>query len=245
MTDEPKALDRDVLGMLAAAFPEAPVPDAARGRILSKVESRIALLPVGGAVEGPTSALARGAGPASWIASHPFLAVTAAFAVGGATVAALSAVFRETKVEERVVYVERSEPAPRAPAPASPASASVPVEALPLAKPQPSAPPPELGTGERLAAESAVLDVARAALAAGDGEHALQAVDRHAASFPRGLLTEEREALGIRALLSLGRSTEARGRLSRFRARYRESLFLPAIESALKNAPPDQGTGAR
>jgi len=80
-----------------------------------------------------------------------------------------------------------------------------------------------------------VLDVARAALAAGDGEHALQAVDRHAASFPRGLLTEEREALGIRALESLGRTAEAHARLSRFRARYPESLFLPAIESALKN----------
>jgi hypothetical protein len=243
MMDEPEGLDREVLGMLAAALPEATVPDAARSRILSKVESRIALLPVSASLGGAGPTASPGAGATGWIASHPWLAVSAAFVLGGAAVGTMNAALREPKVEERVVYVDRAPPAPSAPTPPLPTakgSEPVPVETLPLAPPPPSAPEPQQGAGERLAAESAVLDVARAALAAGDGAHALQAVDRHAASFPRGLLTEEREALGIRALESLGRTTEARARLSRFRVRYPESLFLPAIESALKSPGGDR-----
>jgi hypothetical protein len=250
MTDEPQPLDRDVLEMIQSALPATAVPDAARTRILSRVEASIALLPAGGTGHGPGPAASPRpslGSPAAWIASHPWLAVSAAFALGGAAAAGVSASLREAAPRDRVVYVDRdvtppSSPASVAPTPA-PGSAvpeSVPVEALPVASSLPPRGQPEdthEGTGERLAAESAVLDVARSALAAGDGARALQAVDRHAAAFPRGLLTEEREALAIRALLGLERTSEARSRLSRFRTRYPDSLFLPAIESAMRNAP--------
>jgi hypothetical protein len=215
--------------MLETALPMTAVPDPLRARILSKVEARIRLLPGGG---GGLS------GPSAWVASHPWIAVSAAFVLGGAAAMGIRG-----EPQERVVYVERpAETLAPSPAPRATSSAShdtVSVEALPVAEapPRPTAlasANPTLDTGERLAAESALLDVARTALAAGDGERALDAVQRHEASFPRGLLTEEREALGIRALLALGRTSEAKGRVALFRTRYPESLFLPAVESAMK-----------
>jgi hypothetical protein len=253
MTD-PEPLDSDIRSMLEASLPMAAVPDAARARILSRVEARIALLPPGGGGQGPGQTAAPRAnvpgpsGASSWVASHPWLAVSAAFVLG--TVAGFGV--RGEPPPTRVVYVDRrpveEPPAPEVapPVPTSPQE-TVPVEALPAvpssapgesAKASPgSASGPEVNTGDRLAAESAVLDVARTALAEGDGERALDAVGRHEATFVHGLLTEEREALGIRALLALGRTKEAESRFARFRARYPESLFLPAVESAMKKAP--------
>jgi len=242
MIDEPEPLDADVLGMLRSALPMTAVPEASRARILSKVEARIAVLPPGGGGHpaGPSVAPpAASLGAAAWIAGHPWLAVTAAFVLGGGA----GVLLRGGSPKPEVVYVERpavtapSPPAVEAQGPATPPVEAVPVEALPVAPAKPHAEVPRDDTGERLAAESAVLDVARTALAAGDGERALEAVDRHAASFPRGLLIEEREALGIRALVAVGRVEEAKARTARFRTRYPESLFLPAVESSLKSAP--------
>jgi hypothetical protein len=243
MTDEPEPLDSDVRAMLETALPMTAVPDPLRARILSKVEARIRLLPGGGGQgsEGAGAPQTGLSGPSAWVASHPWIAVSAAFVLGGAAAMGIRG-----EPQERVVYVERPgeirapSPAPRATPSASHDTVSV--EALPVAEapPKPTAlatANPSLDTGERLAAESAVLDVARTALAAGDGERALDAVQRHEATFPRGLLTEEREALGIRALLALGRTSEAKGRVALFRTRYPESLFLPAVESALKKGP--------
>jgi len=256
MSQDPERLDADVLKMLHSALPMTDVPVEARARILSRVEARIVTLP-------PTQGGGRGsgsgdpgaaplAGPARWIASHPWLAVSAAFMVG----AGMGVGLRGEAPPARVVYVDRSPSAtPTATTPtAAAAASSVPVETLPVASSrkvenEDTAPRgfrgvPQrteggtggLGTGERLAAESALLDIARTALAAGDADHALEAVDKHAASFPHGLLAEEREALGIRALLMAGRVDEGRSRLARFRTRYPESLVLPAVESASRQA---------
>jgi hypothetical protein len=99
----------------------------------------------------------------------------------------------------------------------------------------PSLPPPSVG--QTLAAESAILDIARTAIARGEGDHALAAVDRHAAAFPHGSLREEREALAVKALVLAGRGDEARARAAKFRMAYPESLFLQAIESSLRSIP--------
>jgi hypothetical protein len=92
-------------------------------------------------------------------------------------------------------------------------------------------------SGQHLAAESAILDVARAAIARGEPDQALAAIERHASSFPRGVLREEREALAVKALVLAGRGEEARARAAAFRARYPASFFLPALESSLRNLP--------
>jgi hypothetical protein len=83
-----------------------------------------------------------------------------------------------------------------------------------------------------LEAERAVLDTARSALGRGDGAEALRSVEEHAARFPRGVLAEEREAMGIQALRLLHRDDEASARLHRFRARFPASLMRPALEAA-------------
>jgi hypothetical protein len=93
------------------------------------------------------------------------------------------------------------------------------------------------GARDRLAAESAILDVARVAVAQGEGERAIQAIERHRAQFPNGVLSEEREALTIKALHLVGRNAEARSRAVLFQKAYPLSLFLPALRSVLDPAP--------
>ena len=81
--------------------------------------------------------------------------------------------------------------------PRAPASSPVPV----VADARPSPPAPHT-TGQELAAESALLDLARTAIARGEADHALAAVDRHATTFPRdaprGARGARREGSGAR-----------------------------------------------
>src|SRR5262249_5093346 len=121
----------------------------------------------------------------------------------------------------RIVYVDRvvTVAAPSAPptAPVTTSEASA-TSAAPLppapsssAVPAKTAPAPQ-DTGQQLKAESALLDLARTALARGEGDHALAAVERHASQFPRGMLREEREALAVKALVLAGRGSDAKAR---------------------------------
>lgn len=80
-----------------------------------------------------------------------------------------------------------------------------------------------------LAAERASLDVARTALARGDGANALAGCDDHERRFPRGALAEEREAIAVQALVLSHRGDEARARAERFRRAHPRSILLPAV----------------
>ncbi len=82
-----------------------------------------------------------------------------------------------------------------------------------------------------------MLDIARVCVAHGDPQHALEAIARHRRQFPNGVLSEEPEALTIKALDLLGRDKEARDRAARFARWYPTSLFLPAIRGMLDAAP--------
>lgn len=130
-------------------------------------------------------------------------------------------------------------PAATASATAEPTLESLPVGALPAAPP-PSAPrsakpEPELPvpSARGLGAERGLLDVARSAMARGEAAEALAAVDRHGRDYRDGALVEEREALGIKALLALGRRDEARARAARFEKRFPDSLPLRAVRGAV------------
>jgi hypothetical protein len=83
-----------------------------------------------------------------------------------------------------------------------------------------------------LAEQQALLDQARAALGKGDGRAALEAVRAHSARFPESVLAEEREAIGVKALASLGRRAEARTRLELFESRFPRSPLLPSLRTA-------------
>jgi hypothetical protein len=232
--DDLTPLDEESLAVLSQLKPILPVPDAARDRIWTAVAARAALVP--GAPSSPASSGA--AGLTGWIRRHPWWAVGGALALGVGGGAASGG---RSRVE--VVTVERPVATP-APVSRSPASAWVEVPpSAPSSRPNPQSRPPVASespvdtSGQHLAAESAILDVARAALARGEPDQALVAVERHTSSFPRGVLREEREALAVKALVLAGRGEEARARAAAFRTRYPESFFLPAIESSLRTLP--------
>jgi hypothetical protein len=84
-----------------------------------------------------------------------------------------------------------------------------------------------------LAAEQALLDPARAALAHGDGTGALAGLALHERRFPKGALSQERDAMTIRALALTGDRARARARAESFRARYPGSLLWPMIAATL------------
>jgi hypothetical protein len=84
-----------------------------------------------------------------------------------------------------------------------------------------------------LAAEQALLDPARAALAHGDGAGALARLAVHEHRFPSGALAQEREAMTIRALALTGERDHARARAEAFRTRYPSSLLWPMIAATL------------
>lgn len=84
-----------------------------------------------------------------------------------------------------------------------------------------------------LAAERALLEVVRAAVARDHPDVALDAIRRHERDFPRGELTEEREGLRVIALVRAGHRDEARARADRFRARWPRSVLLRAIDAVL------------
>jgi TolA-binding protein len=81
--------------------------------------------------------------------------------------------------------------------------------------------------------ELRVLQPARQAVARGDFASAMSAIGEHQSLFPSGKLVEEREALRIKALLGLGRATEAQRAGAAFRARFPHSALLKRIDEML------------
>jgi hypothetical protein len=256
MNEELEPLDGDAFAILSTLKPVAEVPSDARERIRGAVEARVAMAnggrePAGTTprTEGMDANRVEGRGLRGWVARNPLRALAGALIVG-----ALAGAAARGAPPVRVVTVERATATPSSSTAPLP-SPWAPVEPLaPGVPPEQSAPAPSTvrtqassassttatgtpATGQQLAAESAILDVARSAIAQGEADHALAAVDRHANTFPHGVLREEREALGVKALVLAGRGEEARARTERFRMRYPESLFLPALESALRSIP--------
>lgn len=104
-----------------------------------------------------------------------------------------------------------------------------------------SAAPPAFPAGSSraiaLGRERALLDRAQASLSAGEPARALELVERHLRRYSQGALSEEREALAVNALVTLGRYREAVRRGAAFRARYPHSLLMPSIDAALAAVP--------
>jgi hypothetical protein len=165
------------------------------------------------------------------LASHALVAL-AGIAVGVAMTFAL----RKPEIVQAPptvvsVYVEREHPemvtAPTIAIP--PPSAS----SAPSASAASSAGGAVVRGADTVAEERAILDPARTALGRGDGASALDGVKRHEQKFPRGQLTEEREAIAVQALVVLHRGDEARARGGRFLAKYPNSVLAPAVKAAL------------
>jgi hypothetical protein len=82
---------------------------------------------------------------------------------------------------------------------------------------------------ESYAAELDLLTRAQVAYAAREFSEVLARVAEHGRKFPNGRLTEEREALRIRALEGAGRAEEARRAAAAFESRFPRSIMLPRL----------------
>jgi hypothetical protein len=91
----------------------------------------------------------------------------------------------------------------------------------------------DAGGTSTLSQERALMQGARMAIVRGQPAGALPLLDEHEQRFPKGQLSEEREALRIEALARMGRKDEARARAARFRRAHPQSLFLPVLDDLL------------
>jgi hypothetical protein len=85
--------------------------------------------------------------------------------------------------------------------------------------------------------EAALLQTAHAALARGDIATAGAKLDEHAARFPRGALSAEREAARVHLLCASGRSADARAAASAFVAANPRSPLAPSVKSSCATTP--------
>ncbi|HEY5956053.1 MAG TPA: hypothetical protein VIV60_05845 [Polyangiaceae bacterium] len=81
--------------------------------------------------------------------------------------------------------------------------------------------------------ELRLLQPARQAVARGDFGSALVTIADHQSQFPSGKLTEEREALRVKALLGLGRTADAQRAGAAFRAHFPHSALLKRLDEML------------
>jgi hypothetical protein len=216
---------------------EAPVE--AKQRVHSALMASLGTVAVttGAAAGAQSGTLAPTSAPLIGGLSSAKVLATAAglWLVGGVTGALLYGALHPQEV--RVVYVDRpvlstsavTPPVgivPGASAANAPGAAAVDPSSMPALA-------ASVGPVSQLSRERALLDLARASAARGEPALSLQQTERHRAQFPRGKLSEEREAMAIRALHSLGRDDEARSRAQAFRVVYPNSFLTPAIDSAL------------
>lgn len=168
------------------------------------------------------------------------LAATVAFVVGAAGAA--------VALRNRAHDPQHVVPPPATSAPESPVctASCEPPPALPSATVAPvqsseevsaTRPVPSMSARESYAAELALLQRAQAAYADRNFATTLLLVGEHARRFPGGRLTEEREALRVKALLGGGREQEARKAAAAFTTRFPRSALLPrkSSESASGN----------
>jgi hypothetical protein len=78
-------------------------------------------------------------------------------------------------------------------------------------------------------AQIALIDAARDAVAAGAGNRALQLVRQYQRRYAAGSFGPEAAALGIEALVKLGREAEARAAAERFAAQHRGSPLAERV----------------
>jgi hypothetical protein len=249
MKPELESLDPDILALLDRAKTVPALDAAKKAALLADVMGKIGTLPPGGGGDGGGggggAGGAGGAGVGTGAALGSKVALGIAFAVGVA-----AGVVGDRAVGDRTPTPSATSssvttvviPAVSALPPESPDA--VPVGELPSA-PVPSAapPPPKSATSEPvpsargLAAERALLDVSRAALARGEASEALDAAERHRRGYPDGALVEEREAIAIKALVALGRRDEAAQRLAHLEKTHPNSMVLRAAKKAVSGAP--------
>jgi hypothetical protein len=250
----------DPMEMLHRASTEEAVPEEARARVWTGVNGALQAAGAAnaaassqltkpeanhgrGAPGTEPSALVSGAGGIRpWVAKLLYWSAPA-FVMGAA--AGVTAGRAISPAISPAAHVRRVTAEPKTmPKPIGPAAETAVVPTTTAEPPSPVAPAGESSGGVKvggaageLARERALLDQARAQIAAGEPARALDYVERHGRRHPQGALSEEREALAVNALVSLGRYREALQRGETFRSRYPNSLLMPSVEAALLAIP--------
>lgn len=217
MREHLEALDEDLAAALRPMREDIDVPDGAEARLFQRLQTS--------ANVAPPSA------PAAPITGAPWWAVAAAFGAGAIAGAlalqALAAppvpqtVVREVTVE---MFRDAGSDAPIA-VDAGTRDAFVVSAPTALLPNQNSAPETASQGGER-----ALLMRAQVALTRALADDALAALSEHRSRYPRGQLTEEREALWVQALRA-SHDARAASAAESFVARYPSSIFREAVEA--------------
>ena len=90
---------------------------------------------------------------------------------------------------------------------------------------------------KQYATELSLLEPARSSISRGDYAAALSALSQHRREFPNGQLSQEREALRVRALWGLGQKPAALAAASAFRKRYPRSALLSWLKAEGEPSP--------
>jgi hypothetical protein len=122
---------------------------------------------------------------------------------------------------------------------ATPAPTVAPPAAEPSAEPRSQVEPSHAqrpSTGQSYNAELELMRSAHTAYAAHEYASALVLAGEHARRFPKGVLSEEREALRIRCLMGSGRTSEARRSAAAFEKRFPRSVLLERLKAEVGSA---------
>jgi len=232
---------------LLSALRDAPIDEAAvlqlRGRVHARLSASILGLTSAHASglrqAQPTSASSSPSGLARASANKSLIAATIApvFALGVATGVFIDHL-QQRSAGPRVLHAPAATAISAVTPPIPPEAAEKvltpdALQALPLESSNRHADRGPVDSGWTLRAERGLLDEARKALARGEPGESLAAIDQHARRFPHGILAEEREALAVRTLVALGNTDAARARAESFHQRFPNSLFTPAVETAI------------
>lgn len=221
--------------LLADLFRKEPLPEppaSAHARVLTRLEASLLRI---APPSGPAPSL-----PRSATFGLRALALAASTFVLGATLGGLAVARWRPPAPPRVIYVDRPAAVPPKSAPALDPQ---PAESAPLPNPKPpvggprSASPSPSVTADVSTAERLLVDAARTKLATEDPDAALDLLGEHERRFPHGGLSEEREALAVQALVQSRRYDAARARAKRFRNRWPNSVFLPAVDTTIQSIP--------
>jgi len=161
----------------------------------------------------------------SWAVLLPALGTQSTAPIVGTWVAARTAVATTMLVAGAALVIIVL---PRRAAPPSPAAITAPARDR---SPTTAAAAQPVADADALAREVALLDDARAALAAGRPDTALAWLDAHAREHPRGALVDAREAARVEVLCRQGRAAEAEAAARRLRAERPDSPITRHLEN--------------
>ena len=253
---EPLSPELDML-IFAAGGDDGP-DDVTRARLYSRLSSTLALPPAPISLGGEPLGLA-GKAAALLPASKPLL-VTALVAAGvglagiGYMATAPSSTGEDEvstpetaagvvppdqdRLDEEALGILRTEPIETAEQTADPASTETSATTTGAAEvSKRAASSRRRAPRYSFADERRLIEAARSALRRGEADRALRLLDRHRKRFERGRLLEERDALYVMSLSKAGRHHAAERSARRFFETYPKTVFLDAVNAALRRAP--------